>query len=273
MRIRTAARTSRDLRIVSLAPNATSILVALGARRTLAGVSRWCTEVADVAGLPQLGDCWALSTATTTEEAAANADTAAILRLRPDYIIGSVPFRTQMVEQVLGLPATFIALNPRSLRDVFRNIEFLGRLVNRSGAAMALIRRMEETFAGIQQCARREKLRPRVYCEAWPKPRISSPLWVGELVEIAGGRLAVPFGQRVTDAQVAQAKPDVIILAWTATGDRARPQTALANSAWRHVPAVRNGRVMVIRDELLNTPGPPLIQGAQALFRTMHGVA
>ena len=46
------------LRIVSLAPNVTSILLALGASRELVGVSKWCKEVAPVGRRPQVGDCW-----------------------------------------------------------------------------------------------------------------------------------------------------------------------------------------------------------------------
>ena len=80
----------------------------------------------------------------------------------------------------------------------------------------------------------------------------------------------VPAGSRVTDEDVALARPDVIVLAWTAAGARSKPSSALRNAAWRDVPAVRAGRVVVIRDELLNTPGPPLVEGARELFRAIH---
>jgi ABC-type Fe3+-hydroxamate transport system substrate-binding protein len=74
----------------------------------------------------------------------------------------------------------------------------------------------------------------------------------------------------VTDLEVARAAPELIVLAWAATGARAKASTALRNPAWRDVPAVRNGRVMVIRDELLNTPGPPLVSGARELVRAIR---
>jgi iron complex transport system substrate-binding protein len=244
-------------RIVSLAPNVTSILVALGARPQLVGVSRWCEEVANVGKLPRVGDCWAL-------------DVKEVMRLRPSLIIGSVPFKQEAVAKLLAEPTAFLALNPRSLAGIDSDIRLLGQLAERAAAAERLIRKMRRVFAGAARQARRTKTRPRVYCEAWPNPRISSPPWVAELVEIAGGKMALPGGERITDEAVARARPDIIVVAWTATGDQARTDKVFKNPAWKDVPAVLNRRVVVISDELLNTPGPPLMRGAEMLLRAIH---
>lgn len=244
-------------RIVSLAPSVTSILVAIGARRQLVAVSRWCKDVADVGGLPELGDCWAI-------------DTAPLLKLQPTLIVGSVPFKTETVQKILALPVPFLALNPRMLTDVEGDIRALGALADATAGAEALLRQMRDKFAGIRKIAMRAKTRPRVYCEAWPNPRISSPPWVAELVEIAGGEMVVQAGEKVSDADVARARPEVIVLAWTATGAKSKPEQALANQAWQDVAAVRDRRVSAVRDELLNTPGPPLVRGAEELLRILH---
>ena len=84
--------------------------------------------------------------------------------------------------------------------------------------------------------------------------------------------MVVPTGKRVSDEQVAEANPDVIILAWAATGNRAKPATALRNPAWKDVAAVKNGRIFVVRDELLNTPGPPLVRGAEELQKIFRSI-
>jgi iron complex transport system substrate-binding protein len=249
-------------RIVSLAPSVTSILIALGARRQLVGVSRWCPEVADVGDLPRLGDCWAL-------------EPESMAKLRPTLVIGSVPYRQETVAKLLELPLAFLAMNPRTLADIYADIFLLGRLTNRNASARRLARKMRAEFDTIRKLARRArasraKNRPRVYCEAWPHPRISSPPWVAELVEIAGGEMVVPSGKRVTDQQVAEAHPDTIVLAWAATGAKSDPQQALDVKAWKDVPAIRDKRVFAVRDELLNTPGPPLVAGARELLGLLH---
>lgn len=252
---RSALRTSQ--RIVSLAPSVTSILLAIGAQRELVGVSKWCKHVARVGKRPAVGDCWAL-------------DIEQVIRLRPTLLIGSVPFKTETVARLLAQPVALLATNPRSLSDIDSDIRLLGRLVERSHAAQRLTRQMHRAFERVAKVARRARGRPRVYCEAWPKPRISSPPWVGELVELAGGEMAVPAGQRISDEEVSRARPEIIVLAWTATGDRAQPGAVYETAAWWDLPAVRNRRVIVVRDELLNTPGPPLMEGALALLRAIH---
>jgi iron complex transport system substrate-binding protein len=248
------AKENKTHRIVSLAPNVTSILLTLGVREELVGVSRWCKDVAQVGRRPQIGDCWKL-------------DITELRELKPTIVIGSVPFAPETVSKLLAEPFTFIALNPRTLADIENDIHTLGRLVNREAAAKRLTHKMQTAFAAIRRAATKQNRKPRVYSEAWPNPRISSPPWVAELIALAGGINAVPTGQRVSDQQVTEANPDIIILAWAATGTKAKPETALRNPAWKEVPAIQNKQVVIVRDEWLNTPGPPLVRGAQELLK------
>jgi len=244
------------LRIVSLAPNATSILYAVGAHASLVGVTPWCSDVAPVKHLPQFGDCWKLDSLPK------------ILNLQPDLVIGSVPFKTETVGKLLEHPVRFLALNPRSLADIEADIRLVAGLVNRSSAASRVILAMRRKFAAIRT-ANRTKRRLKVYCEAWPKPRITSPPWVTELAEFCNAKFVCAPGARIIDEEVAAADPDLIVLAWAATGDRAKVKTAYENKNWRDVSAIRNRRVFVVRDELLNTPAPILIRGARELARVL----
>jgi iron complex transport system substrate-binding protein len=247
-----------EMRIVSLAPSATSILCALGAKKMLVGVTKWCGDVADVRGLPKVGDCW------HTESVAD------IVALRPTLVIGSVPFKQETVGKLLEQRFSFLAMNPRTIEDIYADIRLLGGITARAAQAEVLIRKMRSEFMALDRSAKKIKDRLRAYCEAWPNPRISSPPWVAEVVKICGGKMVVPAGEKVSDEQVAEARPDVIVLAWAATGDKSQPQQAYKVESWQDVPAIRNKRVHVIRDEFLNTPGPPLVRGALELFKALH---
>src|SRR4029077_5220655 len=122
-------------RIVSLAPSATSILCAMGARRLLVGVTKWCCDVARVAGLSAVGDCWHMESM------------ADIVALRPTLVIGSVPYKQETVGKLLEQRLNFLAMNPRSLDDVYADIRLLGGIARRAAQAEALIRRMRSEFA------------------------------------------------------------------------------------------------------------------------------
>jgi ABC-type Fe3+-hydroxamate transport system substrate-binding protein len=127
-------------------------------------------------------------------------------------------------------------MNPRTLADVFSDIEHLGGLLGRKKRAASVVRQMRARMQRITAQAPNRR-RPRVYCEAWPKPRLVSPAWVEEMVALAGGRFVPkpksPSERAVTDQAVLRAKPDVIVLGWAACGLRVDPSKVLRRPGWR----------------------------------------
>lgn len=196
-----------------------------------------------------------------------------VLRLKPTLVIGSVPYKRETVAKLLEHPLNFLAMNPRALADVASDISLLGRIAGHVREADRLNHKMRSEFSAIAHKRKKNAKPVRIYCEAWPNPRISSPHWVADLVSLCGGEMVVPAGERIDEKQVAAAKPDVIVLAWTTTGDRANPKKAYEVREWQDVPAIRNRRVHVIRDEWLNTPGPPLLHRARALHKIIASLA
>ncbi|MFQ5818018.1 MAG: ABC transporter substrate-binding protein [Terriglobia bacterium] len=248
----------RPRRIVSLAPSATSILCALGARNSLVGVTRWCRDVAPVDGLPALGDCW-------------HTDPASVAALKPDLVLGSVPYRAQVVKGLLDRNLTFLAMNPRTLKDIFSDIHLLGPLVGREKQADALVRRLARQIEQVAARTRHLRSRPRVYCESWPQPLMLSPPWVEEMVALAGGRFVPRRGGRiVAGREVLMAKPGIVVLAWAACGMRVPASKVLRRPGWNRLPAIRRRQVYVVSDEALNTPGPPIAAGLQRLAKIIH---
>jgi putative methionine-R-sulfoxide reductase with GAF domain/ABC-type Fe3+-hydroxamate transport system substrate-binding protein len=245
-------------RIVSLAPSATELVLALGAGDRLVAVTRWCKDVCDTGGRPELSDCW-------------SADPAEVLAHRSDLVLGSVPYDPGVTGRLIAAGARLVAMNPARLAGVFQEIEMLGRLLGETESALSLVADFRARLEQVRRLAATTATRPAVYAEAWPSPLISSPPWVADLVEIAGGRFVpAPAGRRVADEEVLAAQPEIIVLAWTNTGDRADPAKVLERPGWTGLPAVRDMRIHAIRDQWLNTPSLILRRGAEALLQVIH---
>ncbi len=251
----------KRLRIVSLAPSVTSILCELGAADSLVAVTRWCKDVVPaevLTGLPVFDDCW-------------SADASRVAALTPDLIVGSVPYRAEVVAGMLERGLRFIATSPRTLEDIASDIRLLARLVGKETRGERLIKVLREGVAAVARQVERAQTRPRVYCEVWPNPLRSCEPWVEELVAAAGGEFVPrPAGRQVSAEEVIAADPEIIVLAWAATGERARADKVRERAGWETVRAVRGGRIHVLRDELLNTPSPILLRGLDALVALIH---
>jgi len=233
----------------------------LGAEDCLVAVTSWCKDVVPaevIKHLPVVGDCW-------------SGDPTPIAELRPDLVVGGVPYRAQVVEKILARGLRFLATSPRSFEDIYGDIRALARIVGKERAGQRLIDSMRAHMGTIRRQAGRARHRPRVYCEAWSNPLRSSEHWVEELVEAAGGEFVPrPAGRPVSLEEVLAADPEIVVLAWAATGDRARPDKVRERSGWDRICAVRTGRIHVVRDELLNTPAPILLEGLNALATIIH---
>ena len=114
------------------------------------------------------------------------------------------------------------------------------------------------------------KHRPLVFCEEWGKPLIASQRWVAELVEAAGGVFLGEPGAQASPESVLAQNPDVIVAAWCGAGDRVPLKKIVHDREWEQLRAVQDGKVYCVRDELLNTPAPTLVDGLKALAAAIH---
>jgi iron complex transport system substrate-binding protein len=282
---------ARKMRIVSLVPSATEILYRLGAAKSLVAATRWCKNVVPasvVRGLPLYDDCW-------------SADPAKVAALRPDLVIGGVPYRTEVVNGLLARGLRFLATSPRTIDDIYGDVRTIAGIVGREKQGERVIAAMRRAIQkASRQAAKAQRemtqtvsrggakaqsetspraarigpkapRKPRLYCEVWPNPLRTCEAWVEEMVRAAGGEFVPqPAGRRVTSEEVMAANPEIVVLAWAATGNRARPEVARKRPGWNQVTAVRENRIHVVRDEWLNTPSPVLVRGLEALTAIIH---
>lgn len=246
-------------RVVSLQPSATVILAEIGRLDCLAACTKYCVDVCpevEERGIAIVSDSW-------------TADSKQITQLHPDLVFAAVPYQEKSVSEILKSGARFFGLAPRTLADIYGDIELIARLMNAGERGFAAVSQMRNTIDAIG--AKTAGLsRPRVYCEEWGNPLIASQPWVAELVEAAGGEFIGEPGKQINADAVLKKNPEVVITAWCGAGDRVPLEKIVGLRKWQNMTAVQHRRVFCISDEFLNTPAPTLINGLHALASAIH---
>jgi iron complex transport system substrate-binding protein len=245
-------------RVASLQPSATVVLERIGMLDRVVACTKWCADVC-----PSVAN----TRAVVHDSWSSKADE--ILAVHPDLVIASVPYREESLREILKAGIPVLALAPKSLTDVHKDIALIAGVMGVPERAAPVISEMQAAIHEVRSRTRGLP-RPRVFCEEWGKPIIQSQLWVKELVEAAGGDFIGNPGATVDAEFVIKQKPDVLIAAWCGAGDRVPLEKIVSNRGWRETPAAKAGRIYCVRDEFLNTPAPTLIFGLHALAAAIH---
>jgi len=286
------------MRIVSLVPNGTEILFALGAGDLVVGVSHECDYPAAARTRPILtGSALTPGMSAAEVDAAVSAqvgsglslytlDEARIAELAPDVIVTQqlCPVCAVSTGQVDGavrpLPRCpeLVSLDPRTIGEVFADIRRVGEVTGHADEAEALLADLDRRLAAVRERIA-ERPRPRVLALEWLDPPFAGGHWVPEMIALAGGIDAAgePGGHsaRLTWDQVAAADPDVIVAmpcGFDEAGAREQIATIAGLPEWRSLRAVREGDVFPVdANGCFSRPGPRLVDGVERLAAILHG--
>jgi iron complex transport system substrate-binding protein len=246
-------------RVVSLQPSATVILRDIGKLGSLVGATKYCRDVC-----PEVAE---MEVAIVADSWTAQAEQ--IAGLRPDLVIASVPYQEKAIAEIMKCGARFLGFAPKLLNDIYMDIAAIAGIMEAPEEGLRVVQRMRAEIDAMRS-GTHQMSRPRVFCEEWGKPLITSQPWVAELVDAAGGEFIGKPGAQISFNEVADLGPEVLIAAWCGAGDRVPLEKIVQTRRWENIPAANNGRVCCIRDEYLNTPAPTLIRGLHALAAAIH---
>lgn len=251
------------MRIVSLACSNTEIVHALGCADLLVGVDDHSDfPEALVSSLPRLGPDL-------------DPDLDRVAALRPDLVLATltVPGHERVVEGLEARGIPFVAPEPTSLEDVYRDIEDIACLLDVRDRGLALVSRMQ---AELDAAPPLPDDPPALLVQWWPSPVIAPGRlsWTTDLIHAAGGRN--PIGREdvksrpLSDEEVCELAPDAFVISWCGVApDKYRPDVVSRNPLWSSLPAVRENRVFCVPEAYLGRPGPRLVEGIRALREVM----
>lgn len=255
-------------RVVSLAPSCTELVAAVGGQGALVARTEFCDQPASVLFVPV--------TPGFDEPSVEQ-----LLQLRPDLVLASAITTPPTVARLRGVGLPVLVLKGRSLDDIETDLA-------RVAQAMGL-----EASAAQQEFASWRARVREVLPDFGVEPRLRGLLTFGPLTTYSAGRdtfahdllrevgveniaasAAGPWPELSLEYLLA-AQPDVLLVTQAEVGTVAPAPQALveryrAHPIWQQLSAVREGRIMVLDDDLFTVPspslGPALWELAEALY-------
>ena len=256
---------NKPTRIVSLAPNLTEILFALGLDEEIAAVSSGSDYPPEAAKKSKVGTFW-------------QPNTEAIIASKPDLVI------TLWFEQQKSVADSLNRLGYEVLTLKIEKIEELLTAIQNVGTATGCRQRSDELAENIstQLDDLKSKLsltnKVKVLWVVQPEPlRVAGRnTFINELIELAGGENAIG----PTISQYPQIGTEELLVC----GAQAIIQSAMGKSniseqqqaaekfwgRWLSLPAVKNNRIYVVEPDTTLRLGPRLSQGIEIVARCLH---
>lgn len=251
------------LRFISLAPSITEILYFLEQGAKVVGVTAYCNYPPEVQIKPRIGTYWEFNLE-------------AILALKPDLALGMAhqgegPGAYEVLQE-WGVPLYLAKAD--TLPELFQQIQEIARLTGAQDAARRKLPLLRERVQRVERAVQGLP-RPKVFLQVDQDPLIT----VGrlsihnDLIQRAGGEnIAGHIDQRYpvfSMEEVLRTRPEIILFTGM-VGEKVLP---LRLSFWRHwtmLPAVKNQRLTWVDPDLIDRPGPRLVDGLELMARFFH---
>ncbi len=287
------------MRICSLLPGATEVVVALWNTKHLVGISHECDYPPEIRTKPVLVRAAIDTSSLTSRQIDAQIrarmkaglplyelDATLLGRVRPHLVITQdlcqacaiTPSQLADALRALPSPPRVLSLNPSTLDDVLADIERIGEAIGRPQEAGALVEQLRARLQAVLIQVARAGTHPRVACIEWLDPMYAAGHWVPDMVACAGGvdvlgKAGAPSAP-ITWKQLKDARPDVLVImpcGFPIARTRREIVRLTKQPGWKTLPAVKAGRVFLADGPAyFNRPGPRVIDGIELLASCLH---
>jgi cobalamin transport system substrate-binding protein len=248
-------------RIISLAPNITEILFALGLGDRVAAVTSYCDFPEEAKTKEKIGDTL-------------HPNLERIIGLKPDLVLTSTASQLEDLTRRLDqLAVPLYVTNPRTVRETAASIRKIGEATGASARAAEIADDMEQRISAVEMRVKGLP-QPRVLYVLQTGPLITAGrnTFINDLIRIAGGQSisgdeTADYPQYSRETVIARA-PEVIIAPSSHGKEFVRVEDLRRD--FPTTPAVRSNRIVTVNPDWVDRPGPRIVDGLEELARGLH---
>jgi iron complex transport system substrate-binding protein len=250
-------------RIVTLAPNITEIVYALGLEDKLAGDTSECDDPPAAKSKPHVGE-------------PENPSLEAIVALHPDLVLAADSINR--VDTIDALERLGIAVYTAGgdTETVLAILDSIGKMADVLGAKTAGDQLVAQLRRRLDALDTRLRDRPLVHVlfVVWldPLTTIGQNTFIADALRWAGAESVVLSKQnwpKISLEEVVRLEPDYIVFAGHAESPRAELADLRSRPVWRDLDAVERGHLVNLNEEAIR-PAPGLVDAIEQLAREVH---
>lgn len=235
--------------IISVAPNITEIIYSLGGGDLLIGRSDYCDYPGETQNIPSVGTLFEPNIEKMVE-------------LNPEVIIAGTHFQKEIVDKLeeTGIKVVIVQ-EEESIQGVYNAIETLGIIIDKKDEATAQINSIKDTISNLQSIP--EDKKPRIYYVVgfgeYGDYTAGGDTYINEVIETAGGINVASDSKGWTYSleKIIEHNPDIVICS-KYYGTQEQLKEAIG---YKDLPAILNGRLYPIDNNVIDRPGPRLSEG------------
>ncbi|MFC1738013.1 ABC transporter substrate-binding protein [Planctomycetota bacterium] len=252
-------------RIISLAPNITEILFALGLDDQIVAVSSDSDTPDDALEKQKVGTFW-------------RPNTEVIIASKPDLVV-TLQFEQQKAaaESLGRLGYHVLTLKIEKTEDLISAIEKIGEATHRKDSAKELIEDISNQLDDLKaRFSSDDKVKVLWVIQNEPLRVVGRNTFINEIIELAGGENAIgPTIQKypAIGTEVLMTSQAQVIIQSAMAKDDIDKQTQRAEKFWSkmtNLPAVKNNRIFVIDSDNVLRLGPGLPDGVRLIGHCLH---
>ncbi len=248
-------------RVVSLAPNLTETIYALGLEDKLVGDTSYCDTPQAAKTKPHVGDT-------------IHPSLEAIVALHPDLVLATAINRIDTVDGLSRLGIPVYTTDPHTVLEMLQSTRHVAELLGAAEQGKAFADRLQGRLDDLHA---RLSDRPLVHVlfVVWEDPlfTVGQNTFIADALRWAGAESVVMSKQDwpvVAFEEVVRLQPEYIVTASNHTGEgKSSLEEFRAKPLWKNLQAVEAGHVAVISDEV-DKPSPGLIDAIEDLAHQIH---
>ena len=243
--------------IITLAPNITEIVYALGLGDMVVGRNAYSDYPEEALEVEVIGDFYSINLER-------------IVELDPDIVIASTHFEEEMQAKFQEIGVQVITLyDSTSFDGVYTSIETLGKVFNVQDKASEVIDEIKNQVADVEEKVKNEE-KPSVYYVVGYGQEgdytATGDTFIHEMLTMAGGENIAKdvAGWTYSKETLIEKDPDVVIVKKDFYDD------FIASEGYKELSAVKNNKVYTIDNNLLDRPGPRSGLGVIEIAKILH---